>query len=669
MGQRRDGRDVRPVYARLRWVQASIGAVRLRWLAGRVRISLLCAVTVVLVAASATAAERSSVRLRISTSGISGSPTLTVKIKTRPLAHCTLVVTIAHRHQGFAAVRASKRGLATITWGVPARAPSGRWIFTVTCKRRHAVGTSASRHRVLTSSPMKGGPLATPGSVSTLGFGAASVFGPGNSAWDAYYRAPGDQSTWGPFCAGGGGKLIASGDGVMACGPTGGTTIDVPGGGSTTGFQCVELSDRFLYISHGWTALVGDGSQVARVYASAHGAPLIRNGTPGIAPHVGDVMSFSDNATFSDPDHSDPGHTGVVIASSVDATGNGSITLLSENVSGGTIGSSSFAVSGWRVADVFGFAYSEWVQSGSGGNGGSTNGGGGGNDTLMIINGGGAAYAKTGVEPALGGFTQETVNSDATAIAAGGSNLAIINGGEAGYAKSGLAPVLGGFTSETAPGDTRAIAISDTGMLAVINGCGAAYAKPGIAPANGGFTQETVCGDAQAIAVGGSNLAIINGCGAAYAKSGVAPVNGGFTQETACGDAKAVAISDTGMLAIINGCGAVYAKAGIAPADGGFTQESVCGDGHAIAVGGSTLMIINGGGAAYAKTGVGPAVGGFTQETANGDATAIAVSASGNTLMIINGCGAAYAKAGIAPADGGFTQETACGDAQAIAAG
>jgi hypothetical protein len=176
----------------------------------------------------------------------------------------------------------------------------------------------------------------------------------------------------------------------MACGPTGGTTIDVKGGGSTPGFQCVELSDRFLYISRGWAPVVGNGAQVAKAYAAAYHAPLIVNGTQGVAPHIGDVMSFSNSATFSDT-----GHTGVVVASSVDATGRGSITLLSENVdpsgTGNYSGSSNtFSVSNWHVAPVFGFRYSEWVQAGqgvttgggggaTGGGGGATGGGGGGN--------------------------------------------------------------------------------------------------------------------------------------------------------------------------------------------------------------------------------------------------------------------------------------------------
>ena len=73
------------------------------------------------------------------------------------------------------------------------------------------------------------------------------------------------------------------------------------------GFQCVELSERFLDITHHWAGLTANEEQVARVSASAHGVPLIANGRIGVAPHVGDVMSFSTR-----PDFTDTGHTGVV---------------------------------------------------------------------------------------------------------------------------------------------------------------------------------------------------------------------------------------------------------------------------------------------------------------------------------------------------------------------
>jgi hypothetical protein len=195
-----------------------------------------------------------------------------------------------------------------------------------------------------------------------LAASTAGAFGKGNAAWNAYYKEPGNAATWAPFCAGGGGTVKYSGDGVPACGPRGSTWIEIPGGISTPGFQCVELSERFLYVTHGWTTLKANGAEVAAQYHSAYGVPLITNGTAGVAPHVGDVMSFSRTSSFSEPEE---GHTGVVTASAVNSSGNGTITLLSENV-GETGNSTPVAVTGWRVANLFGeFPSSEWIQSGT----------------------------------------------------------------------------------------------------------------------------------------------------------------------------------------------------------------------------------------------------------------------------------------------------------------
>jgi hypothetical protein len=195
--------------------------------------------------------------------------------------------------------------------------------------------------------------------------GGVKCFGNGDAAWDHYYNDPANTSTWSAFCKGGGGKVVVSAFGVPACGPTGETNIATPGsgGGYTPGFQCVELSERFLYVSRGWAALPGNGAQVAGNYSAKYGAPLVSNGTAGEAPQPGDVMSFSNTSGFTDT-----GHTGVVTASKVNSSGNGTIDLLSENIGpkGRETGNlSTFKVTNWKVARVFGYAYSEWVQSGT----------------------------------------------------------------------------------------------------------------------------------------------------------------------------------------------------------------------------------------------------------------------------------------------------------------
>jgi len=186
-------------------------------------------------------------------------------------------------------------------------------------------------------------------------------FGPGNAAWNAYYSDPTNTSTWAPYCAGGGGTVVKSADGVPACGPTGSTIIILKSPHrltiETPGFQCVELSDRFLYVHWGYLAKPGNGDQVVASYGRGYRIPVVTNGTVGSAPQVSDVMSFSANSNFQD---SDGGHTGVVVGSSVNSSGNGSIMLLDEN-DNDTAGLNTIAVSNWVVQSYGPYSYIEWL--------------------------------------------------------------------------------------------------------------------------------------------------------------------------------------------------------------------------------------------------------------------------------------------------------------------
>lgn len=191
---------------------------------------------------------------------------------------------------------------------------------------------------------------------------AGPCFGPGDAAWDAYYANPADTSKWPAFCAGAGGSVVVSAVGVPACGPTGSNNIALKSGSTlvyTPGFQCVELTARYLYVTKGWTAQSANGARVARAYGTAHGVARISNGTAGKAPRVGDVMSFS-----SQPDFSDTGHAAVVSASNVDASGNGSVTILNQNVSvngaAATAATFNLSVTNWLVDDL-NFSYLEWL--------------------------------------------------------------------------------------------------------------------------------------------------------------------------------------------------------------------------------------------------------------------------------------------------------------------
>lgn len=109
---------------------------------------------------------------------------------------------------------------------------------------------------------------------------AASTFGPGDSAWNAYYASPSDTCTWAPFCQGGGGHYIVAVKSVPACGPVGTTEIALPnGGGPTDGFQCVELAERYLYVKFAWGPMNStNGAQVVKNYGKRMGCRLLRMG-------------------------------------------------------------------------------------------------------------------------------------------------------------------------------------------------------------------------------------------------------------------------------------------------------------------------------------------------------------------------------------------------------
>jgi hypothetical protein len=195
---------------------------------------------------------------------------------------------------------------------------------------------------------------------------ASSQFGPGDSRWDAYYANPTDTGTWGPYCQGAGGSFLATADGVPACGPTGGVTIDFPGGDSALGFQCTELAKRFLYVTHGWLGISAtNGAQVVSHYGAAHNVAVINNSTAGRSPGAGTVVSFSTNSSFSDV-----GHVAVVTANNVSQAGRGSITVVSENYAN-TVSTDVLQVSGWTVLSKFktagGLALShvEWLDLGN----------------------------------------------------------------------------------------------------------------------------------------------------------------------------------------------------------------------------------------------------------------------------------------------------------------
>lgn len=124
-----------------------------------------------------------------------------------------------------------------------------------------------------------------------------------------------------------GAKAIVSYANVWACGPdhtiASGTPFDSNG---TASFQCVELSERFLWAIHGLAPIFGsdvDGADLVSLYHSAH--PSIGTGAPGPSalPQAGDVISFSPGGEIGSA-----GHTAVVVSAPNSA---GNFTIMSEN--------------------------------------------------------------------------------------------------------------------------------------------------------------------------------------------------------------------------------------------------------------------------------------------------------------------------------------------------
>jgi hypothetical protein len=147
--------------------------------------------------------------------------------------------------------------------------------------------------------------------------------------------------------------LGASFLGVQVCGPRHGSdggpdVLWTRAGWGEYEWECPELAFRFMYLAYGISsAWQANGNTVYDNYNSAlYGGGLVKtpDGTTGSAPMPGDVMSFNATATSS------AGHVAVVESSSVDANGNGSLRLITQNDT----------VDGWRTLTVVNWS----VQSG-----------------------------------------------------------------------------------------------------------------------------------------------------------------------------------------------------------------------------------------------------------------------------------------------------------------
>ncbi len=133
--------------------------------------------------------------------------------------------------------------------------------------------------------------------------------------------------------------------GVVVCGPRrnadGGVDRLVrfySGAWGEQEWECIELAMRYMYLAYGVSPYSANGMDVYANYSTADGGGLVKiaNGTAGVPPAPGDVITFG-------PLTSSPlGHVGVVESVSIDTNGNGTVRILSQNDT----------VDGWRTLPI-----------------------------------------------------------------------------------------------------------------------------------------------------------------------------------------------------------------------------------------------------------------------------------------------------------------------------
>ncbi len=156
-------------------------------------------------------------------------------------------------------------------------------------------------------------------------------------------------------------RLGAAWQGLIACGPRpiydGGPDVLVrfyAGAWGEYEWECVELAMRWLYQAYGVAPYQANGSQVVWNYPGT----LLRqigNGTAYAAPQPGDVVSYGATTSY--------GHASVVTSASVDAQGNGTLTVIEEDSS--ATGSNTLTVHSWWVSGST-TSVSGWLHAGGG---------------------------------------------------------------------------------------------------------------------------------------------------------------------------------------------------------------------------------------------------------------------------------------------------------------
>ena len=195
---------------------------------------------------------------------------------------------------------------------------------------------------------------------------AAATVTPTDVGLPAWWDGDCDARRWGRIASSygwtgvGSHRLGASYLGVPVCGPrpfVDGSPNVLWGraGWGEAEWQCVELAQRFMAQVYGTKAYQANGSQVVRNYRAAYGGGLvtIANGTVGRAPVPGDIVSFT---TPNNP----WGHVVVVTRTSIDATGTGTVTMLSQNDT--VDGWRTLPVTKWRLASLGSLTPYGWLH-------------------------------------------------------------------------------------------------------------------------------------------------------------------------------------------------------------------------------------------------------------------------------------------------------------------
>ena len=235
-------------------------------------------------------------------------------------------------------VRLSQEQRTPVTVASTATVPSSFRDVVISADRLDSPSTVATHRQTLPRRPSRSATVAQPSWWS--GDCDYTTYMAGSGGWPSY-------------------RLGAVYAGIPACGPRPApyaenapdVLVAFPGGWGEYEWECVELAMRYLYLQYGIDAYGANGSNVVWNYAGTL-LEQIGNGDGAVLPQRGDVLSYGATGTF--------GHTSIVTATNVDASGNGTISVMEQNNS--VDGASTLLVNNWWVAGDVG-SVSGWLHA------------------------------------------------------------------------------------------------------------------------------------------------------------------------------------------------------------------------------------------------------------------------------------------------------------------